>query len=616
MPLEVQEDYAVRRFSLDVWKKILREARPYSKCMFGLIACAVILAVIDSTFTLVTRWVINDLQTGGADVSFVPHICTYATLAVCFALCVAVFIHLGGKISTHLSYDIRQKGFIRLQELSFSFYDKRSVGWLVTRLTGDCDRLTRILAWGTLDIVWGGMLIVAIAVISLVLNWRLAILMLLVVPPMAWISLVFQRKILHISRKVRRTNSNITAAHNESIAGVRTTRSLVREDANLAEFKSLTTTMYDSSVHNALLSAMFLPIILTVGSLAVGVSLWRGGTIALTDPGRIGEMVVFVNFSLMLFVPIQEMAARFVDIQACQAAAERVMDLLEIEPEIRDSDEVVRAINSRPRGERPAGVAIDGGDSEIHRIEFRGVSFAYDGGQAVLHDFNMDVRRGRTVALVGPTGGGKSTIVSLLCRFYEPTEGRILINGVDYRQRSLHWLQSSLGMVLQTPHVFSCSVADNIRYGRLDATDDEVAHAAELVNAGAFIRQMDDGYQTQVGEGGVKLSTGQKQLISLARAVLADPQLFVMDEATSSVDTDTECLIQRGLANVLGGRISFVIAHRLSTIRSADRILVIDGGQIVEQGDHHDLIALKGRYYQLYTNQFTREKQDEIFQGS
>ena len=613
MALESPSDYTVRRFSVDVWKKFLCEARPYRKDMIGLIVCAVLLAVIDSMFTLMIKWVITDLQADG-NTPLWPHACTYVLLAIMFASIIAVFIYLGGKISTHLSYDVRQKGFKKLQHLSFSFYDTRSVGWLVTRLTGDCDRLTRILAWGTLDIVWGGMLILAVAVISLVLNWRLALLMLLVVPPMAIVSLYFQRRILKLSRLVRKTNSHITASHNESISGVRTTRSLVRESDNFSEFQELSSTMYGWSVRNSLLAAMFLPIITSMCSLAVAISLWRGGMIAIEDPGRIGEMVVFINFSLILFAPIQEVAARLVDIQSCQAAAERVMDLLEIESEIQDSPEVLHAIQQQAGREGPSA-ALDGHDEDIHTIEFRDVSFAYNSGQEVLRNFNLTARSGQTIALVGPTGGGKSTIVSLLCRFYEPTSGQILINGVDYRKRSLHWLQSSCGIVLQTPHVFSTTIGDNIRYGRLDATDEEVALAADMVNADGFIREMDHGYQTQVGEGGVKLSTGQKQLISLARAILADPQLFVMDEATSSVDSDTERLIQQGLTSVLGGRISFIIAHRLSTIKSADNIVVIQGGLIAEQGTHHDLIARKGHYYGLYTNQFQREKSDEIFKG-
>jgi ATP-binding cassette subfamily B protein len=269
-------------------------------------------------------------------------------------------------------------------------------------------------------------------------------------------------------------------------------------------------------------------------------------------------------------------------------------------------------VKARLRAANGDGLAIDGYSKRIETIEFRDVSFAYKAGQSVLGNFNLTVHAGDTIALVGPTGGGKTTIVGLACRFYEPTGGQVLINGVDYRQRSLKWLQGTLGMVLQQPYLFSGTVRENIRYGRLTATDAEVEDAATLTNAHDFIMQLEKGYDTPVGEGGNKLSTGQKQLIALARAIIADPQIFVMDEATSSVDTHTERAIQTAVERVLENRISFVIAHRLSTIKSADRILVIDAGQIVEEGTHHDLLALRGRYHELYTNQFTHEAEDQM----
>jgi ATP-binding cassette subfamily B protein len=259
-------------------------------------------------------------------------------------------------------------------------------------------------------------------------------------------------------------------------------------------------------------------------------------------------------------------------------------------------------------------LAIDGMDARIGNIEFRNVGFAYKNGQTVLRDFNLQVRAGQSIALVGPTGGGKTTIVGLACRFYEPTSGQILIDGVDYRERSLQWLQSNLGMVLQQPHLFSGSVRDNIRYGRLSATDDEITRAAKLTNANDFIESMKDGYNSTVGEGGNQLSTGQKQLIALARAIIANPQIFVMDEATSSVDTHTERAIQSAIDRILRNRISFVIAHRLSTIKSANRILLIDAGRIIEDGSHRELIRQRGRYYDLYTNQFTHEREDAMLE--
>jgi ATP-binding cassette subfamily B protein len=299
-------------------------------------------------------------------------------------------------------------------------------------------------------------------------------------------------------------------------------------------------------------------------------------------------------------------------IQGAQASAERLQGLLDTDPEIIDSPEVIDAVRRLAGEQRPPGIAIDGHARQIQSIEFRNVGFAYKAGQTVLENFNLTVRAGETIALVGPTGGGKTTIVGLACRFYEPTSGQILINGVDYRQRSLKWLQSNLGMVLQQPYLFSGTVRENIRYGRLSATDVEVEEAARMTNAHEFIMQLEKGYDTPVGEGGNKLSSGLKQLVALARAIIADPQIFVMDEATSSVDTHTEKAIQHAVERVLHGRISFVIAHRLSTIRSADRILVISDGQIIEEGTHHDLLALRGRYHELYTNQFTHEREDEM----
>jgi ATP-binding cassette subfamily B protein len=317
----------------------------------------------------------------------------------------------------------------------------------------------------------------------------------------------------------------------------------------------------------------------------------------------VGQLVTFLQYAAFLQHPAQELAHAITMVQGAQASAERVQGLLDTDPEIVDSPEVQENIRA---------TGSDGHSRTIDTIEFRDVTFSYKAGQTVLRNFNLTVRAGDTIALVGPTGGGKTTIVGLACRFYEPTSGQVLINGIDYRQRSLTWLQSNLGMVLQQPHLFSGTVRENIRYGRLDATDAQIEEAARLTNAHEFITGLEKGYDTQVGEGGNKLSTGQKQLIALARAIIADPQIFVMDEATSSVDTHTERAIQNAVERVLDGRISFVIAHRLSTIRSADRIIVIDAGQIVEEGTHHDLLARRGTYYALYTNQFTHESEDQL----
>jgi ATP-binding cassette subfamily B protein len=613
MPANVlQEEEYTGQLTWSVWKRILRFARPYRGLVALLTATAVATAACEVAFGLIPRAVLNDVAAKGAAGRLTLHACAYFATMATFVVCIWSFIYLAGRISTHMAHDIRRDGFSRLQDLSFSFYDRRPVGWLVARLTTDCDRLSRTISWGCLDLVWGVCMLAGVSGAMLFIHWKLALVVLSVLPAMALTSLLFQRRILRASRKVRKTNSTITAAYNEGISGVRTTKALVREDENLREFQHLTGRMLDESVRSAVLSSMYMPTVLALASVGAGLALWQGGLEVMGKAIEVGTLFYFVHASGQFFFPIQELTRFLTDLQSAQAAAERITGLLDTEPEVRDSQEVTDAIERHRASPPRDGLACDGLGSHIETVEFRGVGFAYKDAAPVLHDFSLTVRRGQTIALVGPTGGGKTTIVSLLCRFYEPTAGEVLINGIDYRKRSLGWLQSCLGIVLQSPHLFSGSIRENIRYGDLAASDEKVAWAARLVNAHPFIERESDGYETQVGEGGGKLSTGQRQLVSFARAILADPQIFVMDEATSSVDTEAERLIQAGLAEVMRGRISFVIAHRLSTIRSADRIVVIDGGRIVEQGTHDELIRLGGRYYELYTNQFTQERREQI----
>ncbi len=603
-PAYQQEDEFKARLDAGLWWQLFKRALRLKRYLVPLTICAVVIAACDASFALITRWTIDGVVRDGANANFAGYIAAY--LAATLVLCVGVwvFIECAGNISNRLAHDIRRDGFAKLQSLEFAFYDTRPVGWLITRLTSDCDRLARIIAWGFLDIVWGLTYLVMIAACLLWMNWRLGLIILAVVPPLALVSKFFQRRMLLSAREVRRHNSQITAAFNESIQGVRTTKTLVREKENLAEFEHLSTNMFDAAVYNARQNAIYYPIVTTVGSLAAGLALWRGGILTLDTTITLGTLVAFINFAGQFFNPINQLAQKLTEMQGAQAAGERVMGLLATEPAIQDSPAVRARIAAEAA--RPGDVA----DDTIHTIEFRDVCFAYGTGPRVLENFNLTVRAGDTLALVGPSGGGKSTLVSLVCRFYEPTSGQILINGVDYRERPLAWLQSRLGIVLQTPHLFKGTVRENLRYGRLDATDAELEQAARLVNAHDFITQLENGYDTPVGEGGNRLSAGQRQLISFARALLANPQIFVMDEATSSIDTETEQLIQRGLETIFHGRISFVVAHRLSTIRRADRILVISKGRIEESGTHPELLALRGHYHDLYTSQFRRERED------
>ena len=609
--MQIEEEVFHRHLDWRLWGLVFRHALPYRRFLAGLSCAAIILAVCDASFALITRWAIDDVTAAEGAFSVLPYVCAYLGLALTLALNVWAFIIFAGSLSHNMSHDIRRDTFRRIQELEMAYFDHRPTGWLISRLTCDCDKLARIIAWSFLDLVWAGSLILAIAVILLSLNLKLGLIVLAVVPPLVVISSWFQKRLLLSSRKTRKYNSFITAAFSEGLQGLKTTKTFVREQANLEEFKVLSDKMYGYSVRNAIQSAVFIPIVLTIGSVAAGCVLWIGGGDYLAGTLTLGTLIAFIYYSGQFFDPINQIAAILVQLQCAQAAGERVLSLLATEPKIKDSEEVIRLMAQIREASATVGQAApDGLSPLIGQIEFRNVGFSYLDDQPVLSGFNLTVDPGQTIALVGASGGGKSTIVSLLARFYEPTEGGIYIDGIEYRRRSLDWYQSNLGIVLQAPHLFAGTVRDNILYGRLEATQAEVEQAARLANAHTFISKLENGYDTPVGEGGNRLSTGQKQLVSFARAILADPQIFIMDEATSSIDTETETLIQKGLHAVLRGRISFVIAHRLSTIRSADQILVIDRGRIIEQGAHSDLISLRGHYYDLYTRRFRSETEE------
>lgn len=609
---EPEDDFKPRHVDWRLWRRIAGHLRAYPRYVLTMIGCGLLLAVVEVLLPLVTAGIIDE-ATGAGRFDRIAMLGTlYAAMLGCFALLVWRFITAAGLIATSVAYDLRESSFARLQSLPFSYFDVRSTGWLVARVTSDVTKVTGLLPWFLLDLGWGTTMLVGIFTAMMLVDPQLGFAVSIIVPPMAIATWWFKRRMLESSRRIRAANSRITASYNETIAGVRTTRMLAREKTAAGEFRAISEDMRSWTVRNALQSAVYLPVVMSLGSIGVGIALWAGGVQVREETGlTLGLLIAFMQYAMLFSQPIQELAQRFVDLQSAQAAAERVQELIEETPSIRDSPEVAARIAGTPENP-PEGVASDGGRAEIGTIRFEGVGHAYVEGERVLEDVSFELARGTTLALVGSTGSGKTTIAGLLARWYEPTDGRILVDGVDYRERGLDWWQSQFGVVQQVPHLFSGTIRDNVGYGRLDSDDEAIRGALDRVRALDFVEGLEGGLDFEVGEGGGNLSQGQRQLISLARAFLADPQLFIMDEATSSVDAETEATIQDAVEEILRDRIAVVIAHRLSTIRRADLILLLDQGRIVERGSHDELMAAGGRYRDLYLAQFVDEAERRI----
>lgn len=601
-----EEQEFSKQLDFSIWKKLIKFTIPYRRQVLTLIVQMILIAGVDAAFPLFSKIAIDKFIIPESYSGF-PAFCIFMLAIIAFqASNVWYMIRVAGTMETGIPYDMRKEGFKKLQELPLSYYDKTPVGWMMARMTSDVRKLGNMLSWNLVDAVWSITLMVLIMTAMLIMNWRLAMLVLAIVPFLVGISIVFQRLILRNYRKVRKVNSLITNAFNEGIMGARTIKTLVRERDCLEDFKGLTLEMRKYAVKSAALSSVYTPIVIFLGSIGTAAVLWRGGSGVAAGSISYGALVAFFSYVTQFFEPVKQFARVFSEFQYAQASAERVLSLLDTEADIKDSKDVVEKFGYHTGTDMDKWAQLKGD------IEFRNVSFSYKDGEKVLNDFNLKVKAGETIAFVGETGSGKTTIVNLACRFYEPTGGGIFVDGTDYREMPLMWLHRNLGYVLQEPHLFSGTVGENIAYARACASQDEIVAAARLVNAHDFIMLLEKGYETEVGERGGKLSTGQKQLISFARAVLANPAIFVLDEATSSVDTETEHLIKEAIQNILKGRTSFVIAHRLSTIRSADKILVIDKGEIVEEGSHKELLHKKGYYYKLYTNQFMEKQESEL----
>ena len=608
--MEKHDEYALAaRFNWAEWKRIFKYVSPYKKHVIALLIAAVGTGIFDAIFPMMTRYAITNFieaKTLNGIWLFVAAFLTLALIQLWFNVRYtqhAIVIEMG--VGRDMRYDL----FSHVQELSLDYFNQTPVGFILARIMSDTQSLGAVFSWRLSAFAWNLAYIFSAAINMFILNSGLAVAVLLTVPVIAFLAGKFQRKLLVANRIARKQNSMVTSGYNENINGAVTIKELDCRGRINGEFAEINGEMRRKSLAAKNIEATFFPCIMVVSSAALAFVLGMGPVMVNRQLLDVASLAVFISYTFTLLDPIETITRAFTSIMALQANVERVNSLLDAQPGVKDREDVVEKYGDIYDAKKENWEEITGD------IEFRDVSFRYpDSEKYVLENFNLKIKAGTCVAIVGATGAGKSTLVNLVCRFFEPTSGQILIDGVDYRERSYLWLQSNLSYVLQTPHLFSGSILDNIRYADPRASMEDVIDAAKQAQAHSFIEKLPEGYNTEVGQGGDKLSTGQKQLVSIARAILAKGKILVMDEATSSVDTQTEQMINGMTDQLLKNRTSFIIAHRLSTVKNADMIIVVDEGKIIEMGTHSQLLRAEGHYYRMYTGQWEEKRQNEFFE--
>ena len=588
-------------------KRILPFLKRYRRQIILMALFGVVGSAVDIVIPLFQSYAINNyIVTGVLDT--LPYFIGLYLLTLTVQISANCFTtYTASCVEYRVGHDLKQACFDHLQTLSFSYFNQNSVGYVHARIMSDTARIGELVSWSFMDAIWNISYIAGAVFVMLKINWKLALAVIAVVPIAALLIAFSLNKLTALNRAIREMNSRISGDYNEGIAGAKTIKTLVVEDKMVAEFEADTGKMKKTSVHASRFRGLLFSSVSFFSYVALALVLWRGGIITMKQAMGIGTLSAFMSYAQGLMDPLLWIIDAFSSLINTQVNIERVTRLIDTASDVTDTPAVIEKSGDTFSPKRENWEPLNGD------IEFDDVTFKYpDGDETVLEHFSLRVPCGTRVAIVGETGAGKSTLVNLVCRFYEPTEGRVLIDGRDARERSQLWLHSNIGYVLQSPHLFSGSVRENLRYGKPDATDEEINAALATVSADAVVARMDKGLDSEVGEGGDLLSTGEKQLLSFARAIIADPRILVLDEATSSVDTITEQIIQNAIGKVTAGRTSFIIAHRLSTVRDADVIIVVRDGKIVEQGKHGELMRKKGYYYSLYTRQYEKEAVEGI----
>ena len=588
-------------------KRILPFLKRYRRQIILMALFGVVGSAVDIVIPLFQSYAINNyIVTGVLDT--LPYFIGLYLLTLTVQISANCFTtYTASCVEYRVGHDLKQASFDHLQTLSFSYFNQNSVGYVHARIMSDTARIGELVSWSFMDAIWNISYIAGAVFVMLKINWKLALAVIAVVPIAALLIAFSLNKLTALNRAIREMNSRISGDYNEGIAGAKTIKTLVVEDKMVAEFEADTGKMKKTSVHASRFRGLLFSSVSFFSYVALALVLWRGGIITMKQAMGIGTLSAFMSYAQGLMDPLLWIIDAFSSLINTQVNIERVTRLIDTASDVTDTPAVIEKYGDTFSPKRENWEPLNGD------VEFDDVTFKYpDGDETVLEHFSLRVPCGTRVAIVGETGAGKSTLVNLVCRFYEPTDGRVLIDGRDARERSQLWLHSNIGYVLQSPHLFSGSVRENLRYGKPDATDEEINAALATVSADAVVARMDKGLDSEVGEGGDLLSTGEKQLLSFARAIIADPRILVLDEATSSVDTITEQIIQNAIGKVTAGRTSFIIAHRLSTVRDADVIIVVRDGKIVEQGKHGELMRKKGYYYSLYTGQYEKEAVEGI----